>query len=103
MGTIGGNVAYLGSADASGNFTSSMVPGSGSLSKVTHLASRYYAAGTVSRFLELKDSGGSWVSPSTLTNNLVDIGLSIRQVESDGFGVILVVGNYGLLMRGELK
>lgn len=103
MGTIGGSIAYLGNSDATSNFTSSTVPGTGDLAKVTHLASRYYAAGTASRFLEMKDSGGSWVSPSTLTNNLVDTSLTISHIESDGFGVILVVGNYGLIMRGELK
>ena len=104
MGTrAGSTIAYVGNSDASVAFTASTVPGSGTLNKVTHLAGRYFAAGTLSRFMEMKDSATNWAIPSTLTNNLVDTLISISQIEGDGYGVILVIGSQGLIMRGELK
>lgn len=102
-GATGAGV-YVSNSDAS-IFTQRPLPNvaGATVRKMSRTAGRNLIATAMSRFFEMKDSTTDWVVPSTITNNLVNPNLNVALVEHDGFGITLVVGNYGLMMRGELK
>lgn len=77
--------------------------GTGGNFDLAYAGLRKLVLGVSSKLLEYKNGGSAWAIPSTLLNNLVDPGLSVYRFDTDGFGVVFIIGNYGLIMRGELK
>lgn len=64
--------------------------------------SRIFLSG-VSKLLQSFDNSLTWVNQPTLANNTSGQNQTLGRVVGDGYGVFLVVGNNGFLMRGELK
>ena len=64
--------------------------------------SRIFLSG-VSKLLQSFDNSLTWVNQPTLANNTSGRNQTLGRVVGDGYGVFLVVGNNGFIMRGELK
>lgn len=103
-GGSNGTAIYISNADAS-VFTDRALPIviGATIQKISRTAKRSIVSGGRSRFFEMKDGAASWVDPPAITNNLADQSLIVSTIEHDGYGVSLVAGSYGLMMRGELK
>lgn len=94
-------VIYTAAITASG-FTAGPSVGPERNSYLSPGPSRIFLSGG-SKLLQSFDNSLTWVNQPTLANNTSGQNQTLGRVVGDGFGVFLVVGNNGFLMRGELK
>ena len=66
---------------------------------------RLFVGGATSYLAARKERETAFIPVPNLSNNLGESAsrISVRRIYSDGAGVLLVFGTYGLLMRGELR